>query len=255
MLKVTLTAAEFAALPELVQAHYKAAFDGSYSLDLGPSVFTTDKDPKALMNALEHERNETAKAKAAADRLEEEARKEKQNKLTNVDEIKKHYESELDKVKKENAAAEKKRKADELAQKQNTADRMADAEALKLASDLFGTNAMLLQPHIAKGVKGIVDENGQPQVQYVDMTNGLPLLEQNAEKVRETLSTNPIFKPMVVVSNASGGSANGDQTPSLVQNKEDGTPKAYGDYTSGELVRLKRDQPEDFKKLLETRGK
>jgi len=69
-LKLKLTTAEFTALSDTLKTEYKLQTDGTYTLDLGDKVFTTDKDPAALMAALEHERAETAKVKAIADALE-----------------------------------------------------------------------------------------------------------------------------------------------------------------------------------------
>lgn len=254
-LKHQLTAFEYTALSEELKSHYKLQGNGSYSLDLGEGFYVYDKDPIPLLNALEKEREETKKAKAAADKLEAEKRAAEAAKLTDGEEIRKHYQKELDDFKK-GIAEEKRQAAAELkAQRERAASSSANTQALQLSTELFGDNAMLMLPHMQNRLKGIVNAEGNVLVQIIDPMTGTPALDQNFENFKKAVSTDPLFKSMVVASRGSGGSANDqNKSGSLATTKSDGSPKKFSDYNSGELVQLKRFQPEVFKKLLEEKG-
>ena len=250
MLKVSLSAAEYTELDDVLKNEYALQTDGAYKVDLGPDVFTTDRDPVGLMSALTKERDENRKVREVADRLEAERKTAELDGAKNVEQVRELFRKELEerdaKAKEEREA----REAELMQQRQTNATRLANEEALKIASDLYGSQASLMLPHVQARIKGKVMENGEPLMEVVDPTTQTPILDQNFENLRKTLSTDPMFKSMVVVSNASGGSANGDgMKNTLATTKDDGTLKSYRDYNSGELVRLKRDQPDVFESL------
>lgn len=253
MIKVSLTAAEFAELPDALKEHYKLGADGGYTVDLGPDVYTTDRDPAGLLSALEAEREETRKAKAAADRLEAEAKKAKLEGATSVEEVTAHFTAELEAMKKAQKDREKAAAAELAQQRQASADTAAREAALKLATDIFGDKAALMLPHVQARFQGTVAEDGSVGMKLIDPTTGQPSLDQSLENLKQSLSTNPMYKDMVVVSKASGGSANGGNGSPATLTKDDGTAKKWGDFSSGELMRLKQQQPEVFENLRNTR--
>jgi hypothetical protein len=253
MLALTLTTAEFTAISDDLKKEYQLTTDGTYKLDLGPNVFTTDKDPEGLFSALEKTREELKTVKAVADKFEAEKKQTEIDGIKSVAELKEHFQSQLDARDAAAKAAEEKQKVELAAQRQNNADRMAREKALTIASELFGTNAAIMLPHVQGMLKGKVSAEGQASIEITDIATNLPSIDQSFENFQKSLSTNEMFKSMVVVSKASGGSANGDgKSTTLATTKDDGSPKTYNDYNSGELVRMKRDQPEAFQTLLES---
>lgn len=253
-IKTKITSAEFATIDDTLKSHYQLQTDGTYSVDLGPGVFVTDKDPAGLMSALEKEREENKRVKAIADKLEAEKLAAETSKITDVEQLKAHFQQQLEERDRKAAAEKKEQEKAIAAQRQAAADQAAREQALRVASELFGTQAPLLLPHVQGMLRGQIGPDGTPRVEVVDPTTGLPSLDQNLESFKKSLSTNELFKPMVVVTKASGGSANDNKATGLATKKDDGTPKKYSDYNSGELVRLKREQPDLFQSLLDSRN-
>lgn len=248
MLKTKLTVEEYTALSDELKAEYKLTNDG-YAIDLGPDVFITDKDPANLVSALEKTREELKTVKGIADKFEGESKQKELDALKTAEEIKAHFQAELDK---RDALAKEEKQAAEQAlseQRQANAQRLASEEALKLSSQLFGDKAALMLPHVERQMKGVVNSEGVPVVELVD-ASGQPLVDQNLDNFSKSLSTNEMFSSMVVVSNASGGSANDGGNKSSGSTNSDGTTKKISDYKSDELVALKKSDPEAFKNLL-----
>lgn len=251
--KLTLTSTEFNELSDDRKADYLIQPDMSYKLDLGPGIFTDTEDPAKLKSALESEREETRKAKAAADKLEKEKLEAERSKLTSADEIKAHYEKQLADERKKIADE---RKADErkrVESQTQAAEQMRKTKALEIASSMFGTNAVILLPHVEAMLKAVPGE--QPGVEIIDPANGLAAIDQNFDNFKKSLSTNPLFAPMVVVSHASGGGANdgGTSTGLPSGTTSEGKPKTYGDYKPGELKSIKENDPARWKELLSTK--
>jgi len=140
------------------------------------------------------------------------------------------------------------------AQNLKAAQQQVTEQALKISTQLFGTNALLMLPHVQQRMQATVDSSGVARVELLDAATGGPSIDQNLDNFRNSLSTNETFKGMVVLSNASGGSANDSKSSSATTTKEDGSPKKYKDFKSGELVLLKRNQPDVFEALLAKRN-
>ena len=253
-LKVKLTSAEYEALPDVLKTEYKMQADMSYAIDLGVGTFVTDQDPAGLKSALENEREETRKAKAAADRLEKEKLEAERAGITDVEKLRESFSKELaderKRVADEKAAEAKQRKeAQELA-----AAQLVKTRALEIAAPLFGTGAAVVLPHIEGMLQPVPGE--VPGVQFVDPVTKTPLLDQDLENFKKTLSTNELLKPMLVVSRASGGSANDRKSSGLpAGTTADGKPKTYDDYKPGELKAIKDSDPAKFEALKSARGK
>lgn len=252
-LKHTISATEHAALSDSLKGEYKMQADFTYKLDLGEGVFVTDKDPAGLMSALEKEREENRKVKAIADRLEMEKKETERAGLTNVEEIKAHFQKELEERDKRAAAEKKEIEKQRLEQQQNTADQVKKTKALELATSLFGANAPIMLPHIEMSMKAVAGDT--PRVEIIDPSTGLPSIDQNFDNFKQKLLTNPMYAPMIVVSKASGGSASDGKSSGLPDGTNaDGKPKTYKDYMPGELLAIKRSNPELFTKLQSTQG-
>ena len=248
MLKVTINSTEFEALSDEMKAEYKIQPDLSYALDLGPNVFTTDKDPAGLMSALENERKEHAATKKVADKLEADKLEADRSKITDAEELRASFKQEVDKIRKDHADERKREAAERKEALTKVAEGQRRTKALELASKLFGTNATIMLPHVEARL-GIIDGD-VPIVGILDPTTGQQSLDQNFENLEKNLSTNPSFAPMVVVSKASGGSANDGKSSGLPNGKTDeGKPKTYSDYTPTELMAIKQSEPEQFQKL------
>lgn len=252
MLKVSLSSSEFTALSDELKGHYKLTSSGEYKLDLG-DIFTTDKDPAGLVSALEKEREENIRVRKVADLLEEEKKKAEAEKLTDVNDVKEHYQKQLDDIRKSIEKDKKQQEAQLKIQKENSVKEKAKTQALKIAGEIFGERAALMLPHMENMIRGKISETGEELIEFLDATSGQPIFEQNPESFKKSVLSNDTFKPMIVVSKASGGSANDGTSNGLATNKEDGTPKKYSDFTSGELVSLKRNQPDLFEELKNSR--
>lgn len=252
-LKHKITASEFETLSDELKAEYKIQADMSYRIDLGEGMFVTDKDPAGLMSALENERAETAKAKAAADRLEQDKIAAEREKITSVEDLKKHYDDQFAAIKKQQEA--EKRAAEKAKAEQQTAaaEQLRKQKALEIASKLFGSNMPLMLPHIEAGLKAVPGD--APKVEIIDPSTGMPNVDQNFENWEKSLSTNDLYKPMVVVSKASGGSANDGKGLGLPSGtRDDGKPRTYADYKPAELLAMKREKPELFQQLKSQKG-
>ena len=144
MLKVSLSAAEYTELDDVLKNEYALQTDGVYKVDLGPDVFTTDRDPVGLMSALTKERDENRKVREVADRLEAERKTAELDGAKNVEQVRELFRKELEerdaKAKEEREA----REAELMQQRQTNATRLANEEALKIASDLYGSQASLM---------------------------------------------------------------------------------------------------------------
>lgn len=250
-LKYKISSTEFASLSDDMKKEYKMQGDFTYQLDLGENVFVTDKDPAGLMSALEAEREETRKAKAAADRLENEKKEAERAKITDVEELKAHFQKELEERDKRAEADRKTAEKRQLEQQRSAAEALRKQTALEAASSLFGTNAPLMLPHLEQALRAVPGDS--PKVEIIDPTTGLPSVDQNLENWKKSLSTNELYKPMIVVSKASGGSANDGKGLGTSGTREDGKPKTYYDYKPSELLALKRENPELFSQIRSTK--
>lgn len=246
MLKTKLTATEFLALSDDVKAHYKLGADGTHDLDLGPNTFVTDKDPAGLLSALEKERTERADARKLLDQFEA----DKKALETQLDTLKasgsgdtakltESFQNQLKEMQK-TFEAKQKEQSDELdRQRVVAAEQQRTAKAREIATNLFKSNAEIMLPHVERFLSAKVVD-GQPTVEILDVNTGTTALEQDFQKFAQQLSTNPTFKPMLVISGASGGSANGGNTGIPTGTKSDGTAKTFRDYSSGELASMRK---------------
>lgn len=252
-LKHTITADEHAALSDELKKEYKINAQMGYDIDLGDSVFVTDKDPSGLMTALEKEREEVKRVKAVADRLEKEKLDAERSKITDVEELRKSFSEEMAAERKKLQDEQKKIEKERIERQTQSAEALKKQKALEVASELFGTNAPIMLPHIEASLKAVPGD--QPTVQIIDATTGQPTIEQDFGKFKENLSTNKMYAPMIVVSNASGGSANGGNSSGIPSaTTADGKPKSYSDYSPAELLAIKRENPEQFQKLKSQKG-
>lgn len=249
-LKVSVSSTDYNSLSDDLKKEYQLQADGSYKLDLG-GLFVDTEDPQRLKSSLEAEREEHRKTKAVMDRLEQEKLDAERSKITDIDQLRESFKKELEdrdkRIDQEKKEAEKKLQEQQL----SIAQGHRDQEALRIATELFGQQAPLLLPHIQKRLEAVPGDN--PGVKIVDPLTGQALIDQNLENFKKSISTDPLFKPMVVVSRASGGGAN-DGSSSVLGTKSDGQPKTYNDYTPAELLAIKRENPEQFKSLAQSRG-
>jgi len=203
------------------------------------------------MTALEKEREENKRVKAVADKLEAEKLAAERSKITDVEELKKHFQAQLDERDRRDKEERKKAEQDRLAALQDRAEGFKKQKALEISSELFGTNAPIMLPHIEAMFKAVAGDS--PTIEIVDPMTGRPQLDQSIEGFKKSLSTNQMFAPMIVKSKASGGSANDGKSSGIPGVRDDGKPKTYADYKPSELMALKRENPEQFKSLLSQR--
>lgn len=251
-LRFKITAFEHAALNDALKGEYKLGTDGQYTLDM-PGVFVTDKDPQGLLSALQAERDQHASTKAHLTRLETERDEAKRaadlakaQKDGDAAALQKLFEDERNKLQQTFQKQLEEQKAAIEASRKQAAEQMRLSEANKLAAELFGVKAPIMVPHILNNLSVSSDEI--PTIQFLN-GEGKPDPTLNAESYKKSLLTNPLFADMVVVSKASGGSANDGKGKIPATTKEDGSPKTFKDYTPGELMRIKREQPELWSKI------
>lgn len=258
-LKSTITAYEFAALNPLLQAEYKGQADSTYKLDLGGS-FVYDKDPSALLNAVELERKEHAATKAKFDEIVQErddakkaAELAKLQKTGDADQLKKYFEVQSQELK-VHFESQLKAQTDKMErQLVASAEQFKRAKATEIATELFGSSATAFLPAILQSMAVKPNDLGaEPTLEFLD-SSGTPMLNATKETFKQRYLTDPVFKPMIVGSKASGGSANEGTTNVPANRKADGSPKIWRDYKSGELVTLKKNSPDEYKQLLENR--
>lgn len=258
-LKITLTGEEVKAIPETIRSHYILQVDGSYKLDLG-GLFTTDKDPAGLFSALEAERKQNtesqayiAKIKVERKQIEHEKALLEAQKANDLEAIKKITQEQVDAVRKTFEEKEKQREVEMKAQRELVAEQYRQSEAAKIASKLFGTQAPLVLPHILNNLRCTPsDILGQPPKMEFLNAQGQPDLLATIETYEQSLLTNPMFKPILVVSKASGGSASDTRT-GIASVKADGTQKSFDDYSSGDLVELLTKHPAEYDRLNKSR--
>lgn len=254
-LKPTISAFDFAALKDVLKSEYKLQSDGNYRLDLDGG-FITDKDPTALMNALDAERNEHKATKSKFDSIVKERDDAKKaaelaelQKKGNTEELRKFFE-EQQKAQQATFEAQQKIQNDRIeAQKIAAAEAFRKTKALELATELFGQKAPIMVPALLQQIKVTPTEFGvEPVLEFVNEA-GQPILGATKDSYKASLLTNPLYKDMIVASHASGGSANGGNSNVPSTRNSDGTAKTWKDYSSGELVRLKKNFPEEFARL------
>lgn len=251
-LRYTLTAFEHASLNDALKAEYKLGVNGQYTLDM-PGVFVTDKDPSGLMSALENERAQHTATKTHLDRLEAEAKAAKQaadlakaQAGGDVEALKKLFADQLKQSEETFKKQLEERDAIAAASRKQAAEQMRIAEANKIAADIFGVKAPIMLPHILNSLT--IGEGDTPTIQYLG-ADGKPDLLATPETFKKSFLTNPLFKDMVVISQASGGSANDGKGNVPAARKPDGTARTYDDYKPGELMALKQSNPELFSQL------
>lgn len=251
MLKHNITAFDFAALPDVLKAEYKVHADGSYRLDLG-ALFVTDKDPAGLLSALESEREEHRKTKAAADRLDQAAKDAKRQaelaelqKGGDLEKLKEFMTQQQEEMKKEFQRQVEAEKQKQVKQQQQVAEQLRQNKAMEIANELFGIRAPLFVPHVLNGIKAIPGD--EPRIEILNSA-GTPDLTATLESYKKSFLTNPLFEDMIVATKASGGSAN-DGTKGVPFKKADGTAKGFDDHSPGELVQLLNNNPSEYERL------
>ncbi len=255
MLKTQLTSTEFAALNDILKTEYKLAADGHYHIDLG-AMFVTDKDPNGLFSALESERTEHKTTKAKFDAIIKErddaknaAKLAEAQKTGDIEAIKKVMEDALEQTKRQFQKQVDEQKQQVLKQQENVAKQLHRTKALEIATEVFGPNAAIMLPHVMAGLAPVAGDN--PTLQVVK-SDGTVDLTMGVDDYKKSLLTNDLFKPMIVASKASGGSAN-DGTGNVPANrKADGSPKIFKDYAPGELMTMKKNNPDEFKRIMAT---
>jgi len=188
--------ADINTVEEKFRVLYEKQEDGTYRLIDGISEDVSGL--KANANKLKQEKLDL-KAKLEEYEARERARKEKElleeKKFEDLLKAKTEaYTQELDK------AAAQVAKMTEYVKKS-----ASDAAVSKLAAELAGENAPLIQPHIAARIKVELDEEGTPQVQYLGQEGSMI----NQDALLEEFRGNPVFKTVLKGRNSSGGGSGG----------------------------------------------
>lgn len=230
-LKRKITNEEFEGLNEVLKAEYKEK-DGSYFLDA--------EDASSLQNALERERQEKAQAKtdleqvkadlAALKAEKETANADKNRKTRDYDALEADYNRKLSEKETSFQTSEQKLK-------DTIKTMLVDNKALTIATEAFGDNADVMLPHVMKRLQADFDGD-MPTTRVLDK-NGQPSANTLDELMKEFVD-NPRYASMVVVSRASGGSANGKAANGSAGNKK---PE---DMDDAERAQLFRSNPEAF---------
>lgn len=264
MLKPILTSEEFAAIDSSWHEHYTAVGDGTgtYRIDLGASVFLSDQDPVGLVSALTNERQQHTATKgkfnlivAERDAAKRAAELSSATKEGDVSAIKDVFTKQMADMKSSFEGQLKEEKKRQKLQQLEVANQHVRNVALKIATDTFGSNAGIMLLNVQERlVAKPAEQIGQlPTVEYLN-AQLQPDLAATEKSFTDSLLTDDRFKAMVVVSKASGGSANGVGTSVSVSTaKQDGSKKTFVDYSSSDLVTLSRENPDAYKQLLETK--
>jgi len=231
-LKSKLTKAEFEALPEALQEHYKADGD-NYLLD--------SDDARELRAAKDRETEAARREKERADRLQ--AEKDEAERL--------RIEAETDKARKSKdvEALETSWKADKEAavnaEKAVTARReeqlrnlLVENVALSIANEI-STSPKIILPHIRERLTAELDGD-KPLTRVLD-GDGKPSAKSVDELKREFID-NKEFASIIKGSNASGGGASGGGSGG-------GATKKLSEMSEQERVALHRDNPDEFRRL------
>ena len=262
MLKINLSNEEFENLTDGFKEHYKLDVNsGKYKLDLGPDVFTTDKDPGALLRAVDHEKERFKKANETAEEYEKKykelenwKKEQERSGIKDIDELKESFKQDLEDMK--NAYEEKERKNKEILEKQKeiAANQLLEKTALEYSQKIFSDNAGVMLPHVKSRMKLSLGElTDAPKIEFLSEDGITNIPEQNFQAFEKSLLTNESFARMKVVSKASGASGSGEGKTAVDTSHADGSKKVYSDYKPGELKRLKETDPELFKELFTNR--
>lgn len=230
-LKEKLTAEEYAALDGLKAAYIE---DGdSWILDLEPkkSAGTVDETGE-LKRALARERQDRRDAQQRLSELEgnsdDDARK-KALKAQDIDKLTKAHTADL------------KKKDETLSSRDRFIKKeLIDAKVESVSNKLAGDNAKALYPHVRSRLS--VDfGDADPELVVLDK-NGQP--GSTIEDLEKDLLDTKYLARILVGSKATGSGASGTKSSSGAQ-----TAKKFDEMTSSELVKLHRENPDEYDKL------
>jgi Skp family chaperone for outer membrane proteins len=240
-LPFTITAAAFAALHALLQKEYKLGDDGGYTLDV-----TGLEDTGALKRAKDHEKEQHNSTKQKL--------KDKQKELDDLnlelETLRADHSKGDEKVKNTEALWKDKftKRETELNKKVEEANAAlrnscVDAVAQKLATDLAGSGAELLMPHLTKRLVGEI-VGGKAVTKVLDPTTG-EVSALTLDELKNEFLTSPVFATVVIGSKASGAGGTGGRKPG------GGAPKKkLSDMTGVEEAKFARENPEQYKAML-----
>lgn len=244
MLKLKLTKDEFDQLDESKQSLYSQSDDG-YALQVDGM-----EDTGALKRAKDHEKELRKEAEKQAKEFQSQL-SELQGKIESIETEKLKGSGDIDAIMasaqkaKEDAEARIKQMEDEFKQKEQalveqSRQSFLDGEVKKLSTSLAKDGcADVIVPHL-KSKLGVIDDNGNNKL-VVMGDDGKPS-HLTIDDFKTEFTSNSAFAPVLKGSQASGSGATG-------ANEGGGTAKTFNDYTSAELVELRRDNPQAYDQL------
>lgn len=230
MLKRKITKTEHTALNALLQAEYKAEGE---EFVLSAEGFD---DPTELKRALDRVREESKVATQKATAAETALNTLKEGQARANGDIATLEASWKEKMK----VAEGEHKIEMAKVNKHLQATLIDSVALKLATDIAGTNADLLLPHIKTRL--VTDLTGESPLTRVVDKEGKPSAS-SVEDLRKEISSDGRFKAIVVASKASGGGAAGGE-----RSAGGGAPsdKKFGELNDKERTEFYKRDPDAF---------
>lgn len=232
-LKRKLTKTEFDALNPLLQAEYKL---------VGTDYVLDADDATALIAARDREAEAARKLRednAALQAAKDEADRARAIKDGDVKTLEDSWKAKLAKEKLDNEASTQKLR--DALQKQ-----LVDGVAQKIATELAGENASVLVPHIKTRLKAEYDGD-TPLTRVLDKDGKMSAA--SIEDLKKEFAGEKAFKPLIISSNATGGSAdrgrnNGSADVSNVN-------KPFHEMGDAERTALHKTDPDRFKREVE----
>ena len=192
---------------------------------------------KESVAKLEAKNRELLEARAKAKQEAEQAALEAAKKSGDIEALEKSWSQKL-----ESATSEQMARVRELEAMMTRVT--SGAEARKLAADLaLPGHSDLLLPHIERRLTTEI-KDGRPVVRVLD-SEGRPSA-MSVDELRKEIAGTALFAPILAGSRAGGAGGSAHAGGPAV--------KKYSDYTSGELVALRRADPEAYERVLQTRG-
>jgi len=244
MLKFKITTDEFDKLDESKKSLYGQSDEG-YALQVDGL-----EDTGALKRAKDHEKELRKEAERQAKEFQEQINS-MQTKLESIETEKLKGSGDIDaimasaKKAKEDADARIKQMEDEFKQKEQalveqSRQSFLNGKVKELASELAKDgHADVITPHLSAKL-GVIDDNGNNKL-VVMGEDGKPS-HLTLDDFKSEFMSNTAFAPVLRGSQATGSGATGS-------NEGGGTAKQFNDYTSAELVELRRSNPQAYDQL------
>lgn len=226
-MKFKITKDEYDALSDELKALYKSSADGyQLSVEGMPEGEDTTGLKNKINELMDEKKSVSRELQDLQAKIEANSRQKAEDDK-DIDSLKASFQAQIDELQGElNRRDEDARKSKEK------------SIVTELASELAGQNAALIAPHIAKRIRVddgkviVTDDNGGATISTLD-------------HLKDEFRKNPLYAPVLSGSGASGSGANGSNGGAGGRDPN----KKFNDYSAAELSAIRKENPEEYKRL------